>query len=267
MEQKICVFRDVYNDTAARSQAEEKKTAAFGTLAALKIWDRPKDQDISLTAAEKRYEPFWYVKATRHAVYNRKAVYQIMKADPNAVSVTLLGQDCQFTQGRFIELQGVEHCNSLTTIAEYFEGLNLKGSDLKLVDVVDQYPFDEIESSDAPEFVMPELTAATVIQQVKHRLMQPIEAEEMLQDDIEVSAMTLFFRPVYAFDFLWRDKHGIVEIDGLTGKVSREGNMLHGMVRKLGARETLFDIGSEIAGVIIPGGNVVVKAIGRLTKE
>jgi hypothetical protein len=266
MEQTICEFRDVYNEIAARSQAEEKKASAFGTFASLKVWDRPKDQDITLAAVEKRYEPFWYVKATRHAVYNKKAAYQIMKIDENAVSVTLLDSECQFTQGKLLELQGIEHCESLTTITEYFEGLNRKGSDMKLVDLVNQFPFETLENSDTPEYVMPELTAATVVQQVKHRLMLPIEAEEMLQDDLEVVTMTLFFRPVYAFEFVWRDKRGIVEIDGLTGKASREGNMLHGMVRKLGTRESMFDIGSEIAGLVIPGGNVVVKAIGRLTK-
>jgi hypothetical protein len=267
MEQTIYVFQDVLNESEARSQAEEKKISSFGALASLKVWDRPKDQDITLAGVEKRYEPFWHIKATRHLVYNKKTTYQIPRCDENAISVTLLDHECQFSPGKPLDLQGIEHCDLLTTISDYFDGMNNRNPDLKLVDLVSSYIHSILDNSDAPEYVMPELTAATVIQQVKHRLMQPVDVGELLQDDLEIVSMALYFRPVYAFEFSWRDKKGIVEIDGLTGRVSRDGNMLHGMVRKLSTRETLFDIGSEIAGVIIPGGNVVVKAIGRLTKE
>lgn len=267
MEQKICVFQDVFNEIAARAQAEEKKTSAFGTFASLKLWDRPKDQDITLAATEKRYEPFWHVKATRHVVYKKKTVYKITRSDGNAVSVLLLDKEWPLPPGKQLELPALEHCESTTTLSEYFDGLKRKDSDLKLVEMVNKHPCEALENSDAPEFVMPELTAATVIQQVKHRLMLPIDAGDILEDTLEVASLTLFYRPVYAFEFGWRDKRGIVEIDGLTGKLTRDGNMLRSMVRKLGTRDALFDFGSDIAGMVVPGGNMVVKAVNRLTKD
>ena len=64
----------------------------------------------------------------------------------------------------------------------------------------------------------------------------------------------LYYRPVYAFEYAWRDKRGVVEIDALTGNVNKEGSMLVSKARDLMTRETLLDIGAELANSLVPGG-------------
>jgi hypothetical protein len=96
--------------------------------------------------------------------------------------------------------------------------------------------------------------------------MEPIQADEMLDDILQISSLTLYYRPVYAFEFGWRDKRGIVEIDALNGSVNREGCIFGGMAKKLATRDALFDMGAEVANLILPGGSVVVKLVDKATK-
>jgi hypothetical protein len=42
--------------------------------------------------------------------------------------------------------------------------------------------------------------------------------------------------------------------------------MLGGAVRKLGNRDTLFDLGADFAGMVLPGGTIVVKLIDKLSR-
>lgn len=265
MEKLIKVFQDVFNESAARAQAEEKKTSSFGAMAMLKVWDRPKEQDIVLTGTEKRYEPFWHIKATRRALYRKKAKYPIRPVDANTVSINLLGQDFQTQAGHPIEVVGVEHCEAVKHLAEYFDGMRRDGGDLSLAEIVSKFTAETIADSDQPNFVAPELTAASLLQKVRATLMTAIEADEVLDDTLSVESLTLFYRPVFAFEFGWRDKKGAVEIDGLTGKTNRAGSLMGGMVRRLATREALFDIGGEVAGMVVPGGKVAVMMLEKAT--
>jgi hypothetical protein len=96
--------------------------------------------------------------------------------------------------------------------------------------------------------------------------MKPLAADEIHEDVLEVESITLYYRPIYAFDFVWKDKHGVIEIDGLNGRVNREGRMLSSMMRTLGSRDTLFDLGVEIASTIVPGGGVLLRMVDKLAK-
>jgi len=267
METQINLFKDVFSEPAARMQAEEKRSTAFGTLASLKVWDRPKEADIALVGSEKRYEPFWYVRATRRVLYNKKALYVLKAVDGHAQQVTVLGQTLPITASRPLELSGVEHCEAVTTLSEYYDGLKRKEGDLRFVELVGKHLYDPVTDAGASEFVEPELTLGTLLQQVKHTLMKPIEAGEMLEDSLEVTQVALFYRPVYAFEYAWRDKKATVEVDGLTGKIKRDGSMFGGMLKKMANRDVLFDVGAELAGAVVPGGGVVVKMVGQLSRK
>ncbi|HET6632573.1 MAG TPA: hypothetical protein VFG73_07690 [Rhodanobacteraceae bacterium] len=271
MDEKICVFEDVYNETSARAQAEKEKSQAFGMLARVKVWDRPKDADIALHSTEKRYEPFWNVKAVRRTTFSKGVTYHVPAANPHAQTVDLCGQSFALDSRRELVLSAMEQCRRQVAVSEFHDGLQRESGDKnatrQLSEYASKYAYGDLDRGDKPQYIMPTVTASYVLQQVKAHLMTPIDADEINEDLLEVESMTLLYRPVYAFDYLWRDKHGVLEIDGLTGRVNREGDLLGGMVKKLGSREALFDVGGEIANAIVPGGAVVLRLVDRMSTK
>jgi hypothetical protein len=65
---------------------------------------------------------------------------------------------------------------------------------------------------------------------------------------------------VHAFEFHWvsRDRRGVVEIDAITGQVNLGKSLAAGLSRLL-TRDNLFDVGADTAGMLIPGGSIVVR--------
>jgi len=267
MEKAINVFEDVYHEPAARSQAESEKANAFGWTAKLKLWDRPKEADIQLSSSEKRFEPFWHISAERNSTFEKKAEYNIQTVSPYAQSVRMLEQNFDLDSKRVIVLSGVESCFKRNAISEYFDGLKRKVTEKSLAEYATKYQKHELGADEVLNLMPPENGAAYLIQQVKARLMEPIQADEMLEDTLQINSLTLFYRPVYAFEFGWRDKRGVVEIDALTGCVNREGSIFGGVAKKLVTRDVLFDMGAEVANLIVPGGSVVVKLVNNATKS
>ena len=267
MDEKICVFDDVYNDVSARAQAEHEKAGAFRMLARMKLWDRPKEADISLANTEKRYEPFCMAKASRRTLYTRRTSYQVKIEHPHVTAVELLGQKLNVDARRELQLAAIEDCESVTTLAHYVDALGHDTPEKTLVDYAGRHAFHEITDRSEPHFVAPTVTAASMLQQVKSRLSAPVEADAIASDEIDIASLTLFYRPVYAFQFAWRDKAGVIEIDGLSGRVDKEGSMLGGAVRALSSRDNLFDLGADFAGMVVPGGTIVVKLTDKLPKR
>ena len=71
-------------------RAEEKKTGAVGTGIG-GILQRPKADDVVLTASQRRVEPLWHVACTAHYVYDRSRLYTVPSSASDVHSVTMLG--------------------------------------------------------------------------------------------------------------------------------------------------------------------------------
>jgi hypothetical protein len=233
----------------------------------MKLWDRPKEAEVALTNTEKRYEPFWLAKATRRTAYTRKVVYQVKVEHPHVVTVELFERKLPVDARRELQLPAVEDCESTTALVHYVDALGHDTPEKTLIDYAGRHPYQEITDSSERHFIVPTVTAASVLQQVKSRLSAPVEADTISSDELDIASLTLFYRPVHAFQFTWKDKAGVIEIDGLSGRVNKEGTMLGGAVRRLGNRDTLFDLGADFAGMVVPGGTIVVKLIDKLSKK
>lgn len=183
------------------------------------------------------------------------------------VTVQLLGQTLQVDARRELQLPAVEDCESVTALVHYVDALRRDTLEKTLIDYAGRFAFRDLDDSNQPQFIAPTVTAASVLQQVKARLSAPVEADAIASDEVDIESLTLFYRPVYAFQFAWKDKAGVIEIDGLTGRVNKEGDMLGGAVRALGSRDALFDLGADFAGLVVPGGTIVVKLIDKLSKK
>jgi hypothetical protein len=110
--------------------------------------------------------------------------------------------------------------------------------------------------------VPPEQRASFVVRKLLGEMMKPVQADSVEEESLVLEKTDLYYRPVYAYEFYWapKDKRGVVEIDGLTGQV-RQGQSLMPRLKRMVSRESLFDIGADTAGLLIPGGSIAVKVV------
>lgn len=270
---KIFLFDEVYPARAAEEQADKKKLGAFGMLAKLNPLNRPKADTVLLARKEMRLEPFWHVVAQRQVEYTSHVDYPVPVNNPHAMSVTIEGSTHEVTRqgaktaGR-IDLRACEHCFRKIDYATHLDGL---GRDLKpatLAACIGKYKYAEITSLERPDVVLPKLPMAAVIQHVRsHLAAVAINAHEIQSDHDQFERLHLFLRPVYAFEYVWTtaDRRGVIEVDGLTGEVVEGGQWFKDKLDRLVTRDSLFDLGADVAGALVPGGSIAVKVIDRLT--
>jgi hypothetical protein len=270
--EKIFVFDQVYTLAAASEQATRKKLSAFGMFAKLNLFNRPKDETVLLSKHELRYEPFWHAVATRSADYSRELVYPVEIGNAFANRVLIDGKEYPVTeQGgkRLISLPGVEYSHRQIGFDEYVDGLSRELKKGALAHYFKkQYKVQEHTTLELPEAVVPQLRLPTLLQQIHQKLAADvINAHEFQEDLITIEKVHLYYRPVFAFEFTWttEDRAGVIEVDGLTGDVIENGQWFKEKLQAITTRDMLFEVGSELAGVLVPGSGAAVKVIERIT--
>lgn len=168
-----------------------------------------------------------------------------------------------------IEIPVREACVAEVEATLYLDGLRRRVRPAMLQGYVERKQATEHGEMARTDAVINQLPAAAVIEQTRVRLTEtPIEAHSILSDTTVFSRMHLYYRPVYAFEFSWTVKEGrigVIEIDGLSGEVIENGEWLRDKIGSVLNRDTLFDLGADVAGSVLPGGGIVVKVIGKLT--
>jgi hypothetical protein len=272
--EKIFVFDQVYPLSAASEQANKKKLSAFGMLARVNLFNRPKEETVLLSKHELRYEPFWHAVASRSADYSRELVYPVDIGNAFANRVIIDGKEYPVTeQGgrRLISLAGVEYSHRRIDFDEYVDGLLREPKKGALAHYFrKQYKVQEHTVLELPEAVVPQLRLPTLLQQIHQKLAADvINAHEFQEDLITIEKVHLYYRPVFAFEFTWttEDKSGVIEVDGLTGDVIENGQWFKEKLQAITTRDMLFEVGSELAGALVPGGGGAVKVIERITAE
>lgn len=229
------------------------------------FFSRPKDDDFELTYSEHRYQPFWHVAANAKYVYDRNATYQVSVGGQEVKSVTVLGADYQETNGH-IHIPVVEHCTQEEHEVVYIDGVN--GKNLAELAEYVKKPVDEvkgkIEKMVAKDSILvpPQARVSAIMREALSKMIKGIQADTILEEHVEVSAVDLYYRPVYAFQFHWKSKgkDAIVEIDGVTGNATSGSRIFREYLGKVLDTDFLFDIGADAAGIFIPGGSIAVKA-------
>lgn len=270
---RIFIFEEIYPSRAAQEQAEKRKLDAFGKLARLNPFDRPKIDTVALAKSELRYEPFWSVSATRQVDYIHESVYPVQIANAHALKMSI--GDCDFEvvrsggKGR-IQVPVREHCHRKIEVAMYLDGIRREIKPALLQNYVEKYKALEVEEVAQPKAVVNQLPFESVFQIVKSRLAsEAIDAHVITSDEIQLDKFHLFYRPVFAFEFAWTTsgKVGVIEIDGLTGEAEDNGEWMRDKIDKVMTREMLFSISGEVAGALIPGGGTLVRVIDHVTRS
>ncbi|HBY98589.1 MAG: hypothetical protein M5U01_43580 [Ardenticatenaceae bacterium] len=252
-----------------RERAWDKKADAFGALS--KWIMRPNPREIQISYEEKRYEPFWHVACRTHYVYDRLRQYPIIVDGPHVYRVTIQGVD--YTPGvennvARVTLQGVEHCREDSRREALVDAISGEpGPFGQYLDKPKQaITWGEWDPENAI-VVAPEVRASGVVRQLLSQLIKPLDADQIFEEEVIVENVDLYFRPIYAFEYQWpaKAKQAIIELDGLTGEVRKDGRAVRVELEKVMNRELLFDVGAEAVNLIIPGGGIAIKAVQHLS--
>jgi hypothetical protein len=270
---KIFVFDQVYPLSAAAEQAKKKKLNAFGIVAKLNPFNRPKDETVLLTKEELRYEPFWNVVTRREVDFSREINYPVDIGNMYAHKVVIDQREYPIAEQankRTVSLSATEFCHRKIDYQDYVDGLARETKKGALENYVRKYKTQEHVELRLPEAVVLQMRVPTLLQKVNQTLLsEVINAHEVQQDFITVEKAYLYYRPVFAFEFAWttEDKVGVIEVDGLTGEVIENGQWFKDKINLITTREMLFEASAEIAGVFVPGGGIAVKVIEKITSE
>jgi len=269
---RILYFEEVYPSRAAEEQAEKSKLAAFGTLARLNPLNRPKADTVRLSKWELRYEPFWHLVARREIDYLHEAVYPLQITNPYARKVEITGTVFEILPNSGskprIDVQLQESCHRKIDAVIHQDGLKRGIKPAKLQSYIERYKAVERDQLNVEGTLPPQLSFNAAVQIVKAKLAaEPIDAHSIQGDAIEFSTAHLYFRPVFAFEYGWNNKLGVIEIDGLTGEVIENGEWFREKVDIMMSREMMFELGAEVASAVIPGSGYAVKLLNKVTEE
>jgi hypothetical protein len=253
----------------ARDRVEQKKmNLVAGMLGAL--LSRSKPEELRLTTMENRLEPFWLVAASSRTLYDRTATYTVTAGGAEVKSVTVSGQDLSvLTQPKgdpAFKLTATEHCAQEFHTKQTFDGVTgLKADFLKYANFA-KSEIADVEAF-APEGILvvpPQVRATAVVRQVTSEFVKPIKNAQVIHEErIDIEAVDLNFRPVYAFEYEWltKNKKVVIEFDPLTGEMHMGGKKLSDQIKGILTRDLLFDVTADAFGTIVPGGSIAVKLV------
>ena len=242
----------------AKEKAWEQKLNVFGTLS--KFLMRPKGDEVQVSLLELRYQPFWHAASHKRFRYDRRTQYQVA-APVDVQAVEIAGQTYTPSGGRF-SLQAVDHCLFEERREIFVDGVTSEAQDLRRY-----LSFDRVPATDGQAFpadvglVQPQVRASVIVRQVLGDVMHPPTADQVFEEEVVVDNLDLYYRPVYAFEYVWeaKSKRATVEVDGLTGEFKPTGKAFGADLKKVVNREMLFDIGAETLNLVVPGGAIALK--------
>jgi hypothetical protein len=260
-------FTPQFSLEVARDRLEQKKTSLVaGTVGALLT--RPKPEEIQLASVEKRLEAFWLVSVFMRTAYNRNRTYTIPVSGPEVQQVTTLGQDLPVVSSSSgspgITLNAVEHCVEERHASYTFDGAGTK-ADLSKYQSFAKTEITDLEGFAPPDVLVvpPQAHATTVVRAVLADVIKPVQAQVILEERVNVDALELYFRPVYAMEYEWaaKGKRAVLELDALTGDVRSGGKKLSDQIKSVVTRDLIFDVTADAVGMVVPGGSIAVKLV------
>jgi hypothetical protein len=264
-EQRILVFSDQVGPHEAEGMAWAKRLEAFGTLARMGgFLTRPKDAEFEVIYREKRLQPFWRIASRATAVYERRREYSIVLGAE--VKRVVVDGEARTIKNHRITLFGDESCEEETRRQVLADGLT-GAEDHDLGGYLD-FTAAEADAAHLATLaeqqvvvVPPKVKASGLVRDAVAKAIGKIEADRVLEEKVELEAVDLYYRPVYAFRYRRGGKEAVVEVDGLTAEVSTAGSTFEEHLGKLLEPKFLLDIGAEAANLFIPGATVAKLAI------
>ena len=260
-DQHIYRLDDRLTPEEIRQRAMDRRTGAFGS-GLENIFSRPKADDIELVDSQRRLEPFWHVGCSALYVYDRSHDYTVPASGAQVQAVSVHGEEHKVNTGTFV-VSTIEHSRE-----EYRQALFLDGvtgapvADAATLVGGARHEVNDLDAlaAESDIVVPPEQRASFVVRQLLTGMLKPLQADTVHEESITFEQIDLYYRPWWAFEFHWKvkDKKGVVELDAVTGQL-RNSQALMARLSRTVTRDSLFDIGADTVGLLVPGGSIAVK--------
>lgn len=265
-ESRIIALEPKFYYDDALKRAEDKKTGALGSGIG-GLLSRPKPEEVALIATQRRMEPFWHVVCTAHYKYDRTRTYTVPASGPDVRGVTVLGEDYKVVvsgknPGAFA-MPVLEHCADDLREEVYTDGLtggHVGNGDALMTGKTHVIADLAVLEADEVVVVPPDHRVSAIVRQLLAKLMVPLQADQIFEEQLAVPTMELVYRPIWAFEFEMasKGKRGVVEVDGMSGE-TKVATSLKLQINRRVSRDAVFDIGADTIGMIVPGGNIALK--------
>lgn len=265
-ESRIIALEQRLNADDALRKAEEKKVGALGSGIG-GLLSRPKPEEVTLAATQRRVEPFWHVVCTAHYKYDRTRTYTVPVSAPDVRGVTIheenYGAVASGKNPAAFAIPVLEHCSDDLREEVWLDGAtgaSLGNGAAMLAGTYNIVDDPAALAEDETIVVTPDHRASAIVRQLFAKLMVPLQADQIFEEQLAVSALELVYRPIWAFEFeiAAKGKRGVVEVDALTGE-TKTATSLKLMINRRVSRDAMFDIGADTIGLIVPGGNIALK--------
>lgn len=264
--QRILLLKDRLSPQQAKDIAWQKKLGAFDAFSKVTSFlSKPKDEDFSLTYSEHRYEPFWHVISTALYEYTRTTNYQVAAGGKEVKTVTIHDTKYDALNGH-IHVPVLEYCLQEERDERILDGITGKDAPslrqyltMAPMEVAGQLK-DEVDADAI--LIPPQARISAIMRDSLSKMITGIQADTILREEVQVSRIDLYYRPVYAFKYAWtsKQKEAIIEVDGLTGEFRAGTRVFAEYLGKVLDQTFLFDIGAEAVGIFVPGGGIAIKA-------
>lgn len=265
-KQRILLLKDHLTPEEAKDKAWKKKVSAFDALSKVASFlSKPKDDDFTLKYSEHRYEPFWHVVTKARYEYTRTANYQVSVGGKEVKTVTV--HDVKYdVQNNHIHLPVLEYCLQEELDENIIDGITGKNAPelqsyltMTTFEVTGQLK-DEVRAEAI--LVPPQARVSAIMRDSLSKMIKGIQADTILDEQVEVTRVDLYYRPIFAFQYSWtsKQKEAILEVDGLTGECRAGNRVFREYLGKVLDQNFLFDIGADAVGMLVPGGSIAVKA-------
>jgi hypothetical protein len=262
-------FIPTFSLDVAHDRVEQKKVNLIaGTLGSL--LSRPKPADFAMVSVENRFEPFWSVTVLTRTRYDRNQTYLVPTSGAEVKQVTFFGQDVdalpQAKGSAAFSLSVVEHCVAEVRSTRTYEGLSGTLNDMSKYLAFPKTQIVDLERF-APEgalVVPPQVRATAVVRQALGELIKPVSQAHVIHEErVDVEAIELNYKPLYAFEYEWaaKGKRVVIEFDAMTGEIRGDGRKLSNQIKGVVTRDLLFDVTADAIGVLVPGGSIAVKLV------
>lgn len=264
-EERILLLKEQLSAAEAEEIAWKRKSDAFGAIQKMTSFlNRPKEDDFELAYKEHRYEPFWHIAATAKYIYDRKTQHQWPATGTEVTTLTLENKKYDVQNGH-ITVSVIEHCNQEERQEIFVEGLS--GTQQPTLGSYLKFSSTEMGKSDLEKLsqssvvVPPKARASALVREIASKMIHSIQADQIFEEGVEFQHVDLYYRPVFAFKYRWgsKNKEAVVEVDGLTSQVEFSQKSFQHFVGKVLDYDFLFDVGSDAAGMFLPGGSIAVK--------
>jgi hypothetical protein len=264
--ERIALLRKTYSEEEIREKALGKRVEAFGQVA--RFFQRPKPEEIEISAISLRLEPYWYSAATARYSYDRRCTYRV-PVSPEVKSVSVFDNEIAVGGGAREEfaLEAVDHC-----VEESHSEIAIDAVHGNIVDFrkyVDR-PSDAVENiaaleTDGVDVETPAVRSSFLVRKLAQDMMKTFQADKVHEERIDVREITLFFLPIYLIEYWWqaKDKRQVLGFDAVTGEPKTGLSEIKQRVNRVLENDALFDIGADTVGMVIPGANIAIK-LGRL---